>query len=186
MSTEYFNYLNSRSLLGFLYRKYYLYPKLYKNLNGNILDIGCGVGDFLKVYNNAVGVDINIDCVNYCIKNGLNVRLMQQDKLPFDNNSFQSILLDNVLEHIEDPSNLLLEIKRVLKTDGILIIGVPCEKGYEFDSDHKIFYDIESLKNIFSLDYYLKTYFYTPPFTFFLKRHFRQIALYAVFKLQIK
>jgi SAM-dependent methyltransferase len=183
MSSDYFNYLKNRSKLGLIYRKYFLYPKIYKYLNGKILDIGCGVGDFLKLYNHVSGVDINEDCVNYCIQNGLNVKLMAQDVLPFKDNSFNSIILDNVLEHIDNPTNLISEITRVLTPNGILVIGVPCEKGYKYDVDHKVFYDINGIKNLFNNSFIYYYHFYTPPFTFLFRTYFRQVALYTVLKL---
>jgi SAM-dependent methyltransferase len=161
-----------------------LYPKIYRFLTGKILDIGCGVGDFLKLYKNVIGVDINQDCVNYCINNGLCVQLMPIDLLPFNDNTFNSIVLDNVLEHIENPSNLISEITRVLTPNGILVIGVPCEKGYKYDSDHKVFYDLNALINLFSKNFIFEHHFYTPPFSFLFKNNFRQVALYAVFKFK--
>ena len=47
------------------------------------------------------------------------------------------MVLDNVIEHIQDPMPLLKECKRVLASKGNIIIGVPLEKGYERDPDHK-------------------------------------------------
>ena len=184
MTNDYFKYLKTRSVFGFIYRKFYLYPKLYSNLKGRSLDIGCGLGDFLYMYKNIIGVDINIDCVNYCKSKGLNVLLMDIDILPFEDNSFDSIILDNVIEHIENPRNLLSEIKRELTPNGILLIGVPCDMGYKFDSDHKIFYDIKSLQTLLSIDFILKNHFYTPPFFYLFRKFFRQVALYAIFKLK--
>ena len=184
MSNQYFKYLKTRSVFGILYRRYYLYPKIYKCLTGRILDLGCGVGDFISNYDGIVGVDINVECVNFCLSKGLDVRLMDQDKLPFDDNSFDSIILDNVLEHISEPNYLLKEIERVLVPNGVLIVGVPCEKGYKYDHDHKIFYDLNSLLNLFKPEFILKKHFYTPAFSYLLRKYFRQIALYAIFKLK--
>lgn len=56
---QYFQYLKSRSFLGNIYRKYYLYPKLGRYLKCWLLDIGCGIGDILVFRSNSVGVDIN-------------------------------------------------------------------------------------------------------------------------------
>jgi SAM-dependent methyltransferase len=184
MKQDYFTYLKTRSWIGFNYRKFYLYPKLYKQLKGRILDVGCGLGDFLLFYRDIVGVDINKDCVNYCKSFNLNVELMVVDILPFDDNSFDSIILDNVIEHIENPSNLLSEIKRVLTPNGILLVGVPCDKGYMYDDDHKNFYDVSSLKLLLKEDFSLKQYFYTPPFSYLFRKIFRQVALYSVFELK--
>ena len=53
----YTSYLRKRSLLGYLYRKFWLYPGLSKFINGKCIDIGCGIGDFLS-FNNGIGFSI--------------------------------------------------------------------------------------------------------------------------------
>lgn len=136
----YFEYLKNRSLLGYIYRKFFLYPKLTKLLEAKTLDIGCGVGDFLKFRPNTIGVDINQHCVDWCKEQGLDAKYMNVDELPFQDNFFDSVIIDNVLEHIKNPNSLLIEIYRVLKTKGILIVGVPGPKGYAYDDDHKTYY----------------------------------------------
>ena len=145
MSDKYFEYLLGISWKGLVYRRYFLYPCLLKYSNGKILDIGCGTGEFLSKLSNGVGVDINEKCVGYCKRRGLNASLMDEDKLPFPDASFDTIILDNVLEHIADPKPLLGEIRRVLRYKGILIIGVPLKKGYKKDPDHKQYYDAKRL-----------------------------------------
>ena len=117
-------------------------------MQGKVLDVGCGIGDFLEFYKNAKGTDINIKNVEYCSKIGLEVSFMENGVIPHDDESFESAVLDNVLEHVEDPKFLLSEINRILCKKGLLIIGVPGFKGYESDSDHKIFYEEELLKKL--------------------------------------
>ena len=142
---QYFNYLKQRSVLGSIYRKYFLYPKLNHYLKGEMLDIGCGIGDMLAYRAHSIGVDVNEFNVEFCKLRGFDVYQMPVNKLPFQGERFDSILLDNVLEHIEDPLPLLIEIKRVMRTNGVLLIGVPGVKGYASDSDHKVFYDESKL-----------------------------------------
>ena len=179
---EYYNYLRSRSFCGYLYRKFILYPRIKKYSINKTLDIGCGIGDYLKYDNNSIGVDINVNCVNYCKKNGLNATIMEVDNLPFDNDSFNTIVFDNVLEHLENPKKILNEIKRVLNSRGYFIVGVPCEKGFEHDDDHKQFYDVNDLKTLLSNDFNLVKYFYSPPLFYPLRKYVKQVALYVIFK----
>ena len=145
---DYFKYLSSISLRAKVYRKLFLYPIINAMLNGRLLDVGCGVGHMMAFRPNSVGVDVNEFNVNYCQARGLAVHHMPFDILPYKDASFDSILLDNVLEHVADPAPLLKEIKRVLRTDGQVVIGVPGLRGYITDSDHKIFYDEARLEDL--------------------------------------
>ena len=110
-----------------------------------MLDVGCGIGDMLSYRQNTVGLDVNPLNVDFCQKRQLEAHMMKPDIIPFRDETFDSVLLDNVLEHIEKPSLLFKEIRRVLKPDGILLIGVPGIKGYQSDDDHKVFYDEKKL-----------------------------------------
>ena len=69
--------------------------------------MGCGIGDLVRYRPNTVGVDINPYTVKSCKSNGLDVKLMEVDSLPFDDKLFESVILDNVLEHIEKPFKII-------------------------------------------------------------------------------
>jgi ubiquinone/menaquinone biosynthesis C-methylase UbiE len=47
------------------------------------------------------------------------------EQLPYENNQFNTVYSSHVLEHVTNMQQSLLEIKRVCKADGIIIIGVP-------------------------------------------------------------
>lgn len=148
--TAYFSYLSERSSIGLLYRNFLLYPVLSRMLPGRVLDFGCGIGDFLKYRKHSVGVDVNQQLVDYCQSQGLDARLIEDGCIPYPESSFDSVVMDNVLEHIPelDAGNVIKEIMRVLRPNGTLLVGVPGRKGYAADSDHKCFYagpDLESL-----------------------------------------
>lgn len=59
------------------------------------------------------------------VENTPDVIVNFEETLPFENNSFDSILLMNVLEHVYDHKKLISEINRVLKPDGSLYFYVP-------------------------------------------------------------
>ncbi len=179
----YFSYLQQRSRLGYLYRNYWLYPKLCSYLKGKTLDVGCGIGDFLHYRNNTVGVDVNPETVKYCQSQGLDARLMELDRLPFESNSFDSIILDNVLEHIEDPNLLLHEIKRVLVSGGSVLLGVPGRKGFSSDPDHKVFYSKNKLiKVMMNSGFSTNATFFMPFRWKYLDKKISQYCLYGAFK----
>jgi SAM-dependent methyltransferase len=182
---EYFTYLRKRSVAGKLYRGYWLYPKLVKYLPMPSLDIGCGIGDMVKFNKGMVGVDINPLTVKFCQESGLEVMQMQPNKLPFEDVIFHSILLDNVIEHIESPILLLEEIRRVAKHDGILIIGIPGEKGYNSDSDHKTYYTEENLiRKITPLGFIHQKTIHAPLKIKLLNKKMRQYCIYCVFRIK--
>lgn len=181
---NYLEYLNTRSFLAKVYRNTILYPRHKWFLNGRVLDVGCGIGDFLINRKNTVGIDINEAIVNYCKNKGLNVHLFQNGIFPFENKYFDGIIMDNVIEHIDDPENIIKEIIRVSKTNAHIIIGVPGLKGYKADSDHKKYYDEKKLAE--TLEQFglkkIKSY-HTPLFkSSFLSKNISQYCIYVVFK----
>jgi SAM-dependent methyltransferase len=141
---EYFRYLNERSSLRRYLRKLFLRP-IVRAFSGRVLDIGSGIGEFLELYPDAIGIDMNPDCVASCLKKGLNCIEGSAYNLPFDAGFFDGVLLNNVLEHLERPGDALAEISRVLKRGGSLIIEVPGEKGFRYDNTHIKFWAKASL-----------------------------------------
>jgi SAM-dependent methyltransferase len=151
-----------------------------------MLDVGCGIGDMLAFRPNSVGADVNSRNVDYCNQIGLSAVLMAPNCLPFDYASFDSVLMDNVLEHIDEPAPLLAEIRRVLKPNGILMIGVPGIRGWSSDDDHKIFYDKGILRECLEHNgYEIKEFFYTPVMrSETLSRKIKQYCIYCVASLK--
>jgi SAM-dependent methyltransferase len=179
---DYHSYLQTGSIKSKLYRKYWLYPRLSSFLDGKALDVGSGLGDFVSYRKNTIGVDINPDNVKWCVSKGLNVQVMDLDKLPFESAFFDSIIMDNVLEHIEDPENILSEIDRVIKIGGNLVIGVPGILGFESAPDHKVFYSKEMLvKTFVNRNYSVKKVFSMPIEMKWLDSRISQYCYYAVF-----
>ena len=181
---EYFDYLSCRSRLGAVYRANWLYPRLARRLAGRTLDVGCGIGDMLVFRANTVGADINPHTVAFCQARGATAHLMQPDQLPFADGEFDSVLLDNVLEHIARPQPLLGEVWRVLGPAGRVLVGVPGIRGWASDADHKVFYDESALAACMAeAGFDSVETFHTPLWrSAWLDRHVRQYCLYGLFE----
>jgi len=75
---------------------------------------------------NLFGVDDSPVAINYAKKRGhKNIIKVDAKKLPFEDHTFDYILLLDVLEHIKDDAAVLIEAGRVLKKDGKIIITTP-------------------------------------------------------------
>ena len=178
----YFAYLKTRSWRAQLYRRLILYPLLNRHISGAALDVGCGLGDMLDFRPNTVGADVNPHAVDYCRGRGFDARLIEGGCLPFANGSFDTVVLDNVLEHVQNPQPLLDEIRRVLKCGGRVLVGVPGERGYASDSDHKVFYDQPRLTaTLAAAGFDANRVLHVPCRSRLLSRTLRQYCVYGVF-----
>jgi SAM-dependent methyltransferase len=94
-----------------------------------ILDIGCGTGSTLKELEgigDAVGADISEEAIACCRRRGCrDIRLVQENGLPFAAGEFDAVLSLDVLEHIDDHRAALAEYRRVTKPGGVLLLTVP-------------------------------------------------------------
>ncbi len=179
---SYFTYLSQRSRLGLFYRTRVLYPRIAPYLLGRTLDVGCGIGDMLRFHPGTIGVDINPMNIAYCRQDGLDAVVMAPDVLPFEPQAFDSVVLDNVLEHIANPAPLLAEVHRVLRPGGVFVVGVPGQRGYASDDDHKVFYNERMLiQCVTATGFIAVKCLHTPLRSTLLDRKMRQYCLYGVF-----
>ncbi len=95
-----------------------------------LLDAGCGDGHLLNYFcKNSGGIGYGIDSSEVAIKLAkkkyTKLKFSKQDlkKLKFEDNYFDKIVSYNVIEHIKEQDDVMEELKRVLKKDGILVIG---------------------------------------------------------------
>ncbi len=100
-----------------------------------VLDIGCGTGTLLQTLlsfvseTNLVGVDPSQEMLNVA-KNKLpkTIELKQGDaeKLPFPDNCFDWVISTNSFHYFSHPEKAIAEAKRVLKTNGSVVITDWC------------------------------------------------------------
>lgn len=94
----------------------------------NILDVGCGAGKNLEEFSQfgtTWGLDNSACAIKFCRKRGIkNVKFGNAEAAPFPSSTFDLITLLDVLEHTDD-NRTLIEMHRILKKDGLIIITVP-------------------------------------------------------------
>lgn len=99
--------------------------------NGKVLDAGCAFGDLLSLLDRNNFSTFGIDISKYALeraKKNTKAQLVFGDlnkKLPYKDNFFDAVFAMDVLEHVESPYAFLLELKRVIKKNGILFIQTP-------------------------------------------------------------
>lgn len=181
------------------------------NLEGQLLDVGSGTKPYRDYFEHCyshVGLEIEPD--EHRAKNK-NADFYYDGKVfPFENSSFDSILCNQVLEHVFDPELFISEIYRVLKTDGKAIITVPFLWGeHEVPHDYARYssfglkhlltrhgFEILYYKklgnififnlqyfNLFLMSYFKKKYFVLLPFLYILIVFTNLIGLLFMFDI---
>ena len=101
----------------------------------NLLDVGCGTGDFLQVAQqnnwNVSGIEPNEKARGIANKKTNNLVFDSDQLLKFDTASFDVITLWHVLEHLPDLEMHISQFQKFLKPNGTLIIAVPNYKSYD-------------------------------------------------------
>lgn len=108
---------------------------LAKYITGRTLDVGCGQKPYEKLFRSSQYIGMEIDTPENrqnkkadFFYNGLT--------FPFQDGEFDSIVLNEVLEHVFNPYDFLSEINRVLKPDGMMLMTVPfCWDEHEQPND---------------------------------------------------
>ncbi len=106
--------------------------KLYNgSMKGKkILDIGCGMGEFLKVASDLgmdpLGMDIDKTTTDYIFNTyGYNTKTAWLEEDTFEENTFDFIVLSHVVEHLQNPVEFVKRIHKFLKPGGIFIMATP-------------------------------------------------------------
>lgn len=121
---EKFVFVSSRLTVDIIAKHYQQNALPY--FKGSLLDLGCGSVPFYSFYKEKVTQVTCADWEQSMHQNlFLDVFCDLNESLPFDTESFDSVLLSDVLEHIRKPEQLIQEIHRILKKDGVLIMNVP-------------------------------------------------------------
>jgi len=107
--------------------RYRFVAYFFRDIKGEILDVGCCEGGLKKYLHQ--GLDyFGVDGLDNNFENYIKVDL-NNTKLPFEDKKFDAINCSAVLEHLFYPLDLLKDMKRVLKDEGIILISLPNDKS---------------------------------------------------------
>jgi 2-polyprenyl-3-methyl-5-hydroxy-6-metoxy-1,4-benzoquinol methylase len=117
-----------------------------------LLDIGCGSGQFLHEMAqfgvNACGIDPYYRQHNDAAGPLVTVFTGKLTETGFHKESFDSITMNHVLEHVSDPHPLLDEVHRLLKSRGLFIIAVPNTDSLAFRLFGKNWYQVDTPRHL--------------------------------------
>jgi 2-polyprenyl-3-methyl-5-hydroxy-6-metoxy-1,4-benzoquinol methylase len=159
------------------------------NTKDIIIDIGCGSGVQIRETGAskaklAIGVDLNKNALLFAREKKIpntDYIIADAEKLPFKSENIDKIICAEIIEHLINPKDMILEIKRVLKKNGEIIITTPNEfsfwgiyelfwdlfgRGRNYGQTHLMFYSPGELKAYFKdfSEANTKTIFFVSPF----------------------
>lgn len=137
----------------------YLFDSFNMKENDKMLEIGCGRGEMLKHFKEfgleVQGIDLSPEAPNFNKDIDIKVGNVEENDLPYDDNTFDVIYSKSVLEHFYYPEKYVKEAYRVLKPGGLILTLVPDweanYKTYFDDYTHRTPFTKVSLENILKI-----------------------------------
>jgi methionine biosynthesis protein MetW len=121
----------------------------------SVLDLGCGdgaVSEWLSRRGYLVtALDFNESALAKARSRGLSSVLLGdlEQPLPFENGSFDFVFWGDVIEHVFDVEGALREIRRILKTEGKLVLSCPNVSYWKFRVCYFLKGEIASIDTVF-------------------------------------
>lgn len=103
---------------------------------GRLLDVGCGAGEFLAGMRErgwqVRGLDTSPVAVELAREKGLDVFLGPLSEADYPEGEFDLITMWDVLEHLHDPGDYLVQLGRLLRPDGRFVVTLPNAHSLDF------------------------------------------------------
>ena len=136
---------------------HYLFQSFGLKQGMKMLEPGCGRGEFLTNFQDlgleVFGVDISPEAREYNAKIPIETCDVENENLPFEDNTMDVIYSKSFIEHLYYPECYLTEAYRVLKPGGKLITLVP-----DWESNYKTYYDDFKHRTPFTLPALIDAY----------------------------
>jgi 2-polyprenyl-3-methyl-5-hydroxy-6-metoxy-1,4-benzoquinol methylase len=122
-------YTASTALFDNIFRRLYRIAAAHFEKPGEVLEVGSSVGNMLHIFKQhgwqVLGVEPSKKACTLSKKMGLAVKNGYVEDVKLPKSHFDLIIINQTLEHLNNPHKILVKIKSYLKPNGILMIGVP-------------------------------------------------------------
>jgi len=117
-----------------------------------VLDLGCGLGWLGDHVNDYTGIDVSIEGLRAAQQAGRRVVLADAGaRLPFAPGSFTMVVAKDVLEHVDNPVQVVCEIRRVLCPGGRVLATTPDAQRWVWnDYTHRRPFPRSTLRRLFN------------------------------------
>jgi 2-polyprenyl-3-methyl-5-hydroxy-6-metoxy-1,4-benzoquinol methylase len=131
-----------------------------EHAGSSVLDLGCGLGGYSKVLADGGlelrALDVVPDYVERARSLGVDAQVYDGEHVPLPDGSVDTVILLEVVEHLEDPRRLLREARRVARRNVLVTTpnctqdfgDVPVEFSHMLDTDHRQFFTESSLREL--------------------------------------
>ena len=132
LKAYYFSEMARPGPLGLLVNPFYFARRglleavrdLAAGIHGRVLDVGCGNRPYESLFDVSEYVGLELDTPENRLNKKADV-YYEGNNLPFEAQSFNAVVCNQVLEHVFEPDKFIREIERVLMSDGRLLLTVP-------------------------------------------------------------
>lgn len=118
----------------------YLFTRFEMQQQQTMLEIGCGRGEMLRNFQklglDVQGIDLSAEAPKFNQDIEIKVGDVENEPLPYKDNSFDIVYSKSVLEHFYYPERYMKEVYRVLKPNGKILTLVP-----DWEANYKTYFD---------------------------------------------